>query len=61
MRAPELIIWRDSVASGDDVNAPHEWRLPTDIHASVAYVAEKVRVGYLRDGQPLPDPDQFGE
>jgi hypothetical protein len=50
-----LTIWRDSVAAGDDADAPHEWILPVDPDAPVAEVVERiVSVRYLasiRTGQ----------
>jgi hypothetical protein len=50
-----LTIWRDSVAAGDDADAPHEWILSVDSDAPVAEVVERiVRERYLasiRTGQ----------
>ena len=44
----ELVIWRDSVAAGDDADAPHEWLLPTESDASVADVVTRIAsAGYL--------------
>ena len=43
-----LVIWRDSVAAGDDADAPHEWRLPAGTDASVAEVVRRITApGYL--------------
>ena len=33
-----LVVWRDSVAAGDDADAPHEWLMPTRAGATVADV-----------------------
>ena len=35
MTGPELVIWRDSVAAGDDADAPHEWILTLGADAAV--------------------------
>jgi hypothetical protein len=37
-----LIVWRDSVAAGDDADAPHEWILPVSPDATVSDVVERV-------------------
>jgi hypothetical protein len=37
-----LVIWRDSVAAGDDADAPHEWLLSAAPDASVADVVERI-------------------
>lgn len=37
-----LVVWRDSVAAGDDIDAPHEIKLPVEESASVAHVIVKV-------------------
>ena len=37
-----LVIWRDSVAAGDDADAPHEWLLPTESDASVGDVVTRI-------------------
>ena len=37
-----LVIWRDSVAAGDDADAPHEWLLSATPDASVAEVVERI-------------------
>lgn len=43
-----VVIWRDSVAMGDDFNAPHEWVLKVPRDAAVAKVAEEIlRTHYL--------------
>ena len=39
----DLVIWRDSVAAGDDADAPHAWRRPTPADASLAAVADGIR------------------
>jgi hypothetical protein len=43
MSADDLVIWRDSVAAGDDVDAPHEWRVQVDAQATVAEVAARIQ------------------
>lgn len=44
------VVWRDSVAAGDDIDAPHEIELPVEEGASVARVVAKVTAaGYLPD------------
>jgi hypothetical protein len=44
----EIMIWRDSVAMGDDADAPHEWRLPLDPGATAGAVVEALlRARYL--------------
>jgi hypothetical protein len=35
-----FVIWRDSVAMGDDVDAPHEWVVPLGDHNSIGAVVE---------------------
>ena len=48
MSANDLVIWRDSVAAGDDADAPHEWHLRLDPDATVAQVAARIlHAGYL--------------
>jgi hypothetical protein len=43
-----VIIWRDSVAMGDDIDAPHEWRVALAANATVAkLVTEILQKGYL--------------
>lgn len=43
-----LVVWRDSVAAGDDIDAPHEIKLSVEESASVADVVAKViSAGYL--------------
>lgn len=37
-----LVVWRDSVAAGDDIDAPHEIKIPVEESASVADVVAKV-------------------
>ena len=37
-----IIIWRDSVAAGDDADAPHEWLLPIAPDATVADVVRRI-------------------
>lgn len=37
-----LVVWRDSVAAGDDIDAPHEIKIPVEEGASVADVVAKV-------------------
>ena len=39
---PTLVVWRDSVAAGDDADAPHEWLLPTTGEATVADVVGRI-------------------
>jgi hypothetical protein len=38
-----LVVWRDSVAAGDDADAPHEWLLPAGPGATVAEIVERIR------------------
>ena len=38
-----LTIWRDSVAAGDDADAPHEWRLAADADATVDQVVRTIQ------------------
>jgi hypothetical protein len=43
-----VVIWRDSVAMGDDIEAPHEWVVPVAEDAPIgAVVEEMLRVSYL--------------
>lgn len=43
-----IVVWRDSVAAGDDFDAPHEIKLYLEECASVAHVvAELTSIGYL--------------
>lgn len=43
-----FVIWRDSVAMGDDVDAPHERVVPLEDHASIGAVVEAMlRTPYL--------------
>lgn len=43
-----VVIWRDSVAMGDDADAPHEWAAPVAADASIgAVVAAMLRASYL--------------
>ena len=45
-----VIIWRDSVAMGDDADAPHEWAVPLPADATVASLVTKIlRKGYLAE------------
>lgn len=37
-----LTIWRDSVAAGDDADAPHEWRIAADPDATVDRVVRTI-------------------
>ena len=37
-----LVIWRDSVAAGDDADAPHEWMLPVESEESVSDVVDRI-------------------
>jgi hypothetical protein len=41
-----IVIWRDSVAMGDDVDAPHEWAMPATLDTTLAEV-----VGQLLDAR----------
>ena len=38
-----VVIWRDSVAAGDDADAPHEWRLAADAGATVEWVVRTIQ------------------
>jgi hypothetical protein len=38
----DLVVWRDSVAAGDDADAPHEWLLRVESDASVADVVQQI-------------------
>lgn len=43
-----LLVWRDSVAAGDDVDAPHQIKLSVEGSASVAHaVAKATSANYL--------------
>lgn len=43
-----IVIWRDSVAMGDDIEAPHEWAAPVAEEASIAAVVRAmIRASYL--------------
>jgi hypothetical protein len=43
-----IVIWRDSVAMGDDVDAPHEWIAPVPGDAAIGAVVEAMqRARYL--------------
>ena len=43
-----VTIWRDSVAMGDDVDAPHEWSVPVANDTPIgAVVATMLKSGYL--------------
>ena len=37
-----LVVWRDSVAMGDDIDAPHELRLPAAPDATVGDVVKRL-------------------
>ena len=37
-----LTIWRDSVAAGDDADAPHEWHIEVSSTASLAEIVERI-------------------
>ena len=41
-RDDSIIIWRDSVAAGDDGDAPHEWLLPIAPDATVGDVVHRI-------------------
>jgi hypothetical protein len=43
MSSRPLTIWRDSVAAGDDADAPHEWRLAVDTDATVGSVVRTIQ------------------
>lgn len=48
MTRSALVVWRDSVAAGDDADAPHEWRLAISAEATVADVVNGIAsAGYL--------------
>lgn len=38
-----LVVWRDSVAAGDDAHAPHEWRLAVQADTTVDDVVRAIR------------------
>jgi hypothetical protein len=38
----EIVIWRDSVAAGDDVDAPHELKLTLPAHESLDSLVTRV-------------------
>jgi hypothetical protein len=43
-----VVIWRDSVAAGDDADAPHEWAVPVPSDAPVTAVVDEIlRARYL--------------
>ncbi|HEX8319035.1 hypothetical protein [Longimicrobium sp.] len=43
-----IVVWRDSVAMGDDVDAPHEWSVPLASDTSIGALVEAVlRAHYL--------------
>jgi hypothetical protein len=43
-----VTLWRDSVAMGDDMDAPHEWILSLPANAPIAEVVEQIeRKKYL--------------
>jgi hypothetical protein len=43
-----VVVWRESVAMGDDIDAPHEWIAPVEDTASIgAVVAAMMRAPYL--------------
>jgi len=47
-RSMSVIVWRDSVAMGDDADAPHEWVVALPAEATVANLVTKIlRKGYL--------------
>ena len=48
-----LVIWRDSVAAGDDIDAPHEIKLTVIGNESVADVIAKAVTGSARHGVAL--------
>lgn len=37
-----VVIWRDSVAAGDDVDAPHEWAADVPAHATASDVVHAI-------------------
>jgi hypothetical protein len=37
-----IVLWRDSVAAGDDADAPHEWRMPISGETTIADVATRI-------------------
>lgn len=37
-----IVLWRDSVAAGDDADAPHEWRLDAGADTTVADVVRRI-------------------
>ena len=44
----EIVIWRDSVAAGDDVDAPHELRIASPGHQSLdSLVTRIIQANYL--------------
>ena len=43
-----VVIWRDSVAMGDDVDAPHEWAMPAMGNTTIGEIVDAmVRERYL--------------
>jgi hypothetical protein len=50
-----LVVWRDSVAAGDDADAPHEWLLPLAPDATVADLLRSIAsaryLASIRTGQ----------
>lgn len=37
-----VVIWRDSVAAGDDSDAPHEWAAPVASNATIEAVVDAI-------------------
>ena len=43
-----LVVWRDSVAAGDDADAPHEWTVPGERGTPIGTIVETLlRARYL--------------
>jgi hypothetical protein len=48
MTRNEIVIWRDSVAAGDDVDAPHELKIaPTDQESLASLITRIIQANYL--------------
>ena len=45
LRAPSLIIWRDSVCAGDDIDAPHELKVRISPETSLRELVEQFLEG----------------
>jgi hypothetical protein len=43
IREMSVVIWRDSVAMGDDIDAPHEWVVRLSAGAPVANLVSEIR------------------